>query len=237
MNLSSNGVPDDVFTNLMDDCVRDIFKSFTAWDERDAGDMLFSYIYNTEGVLSHRVRELDAARARAAGYDNRHNISNYVAQIDDVHLIGDEVPDAEDLRYWFSGLSSSLSESSLQMLAAGFNPKDNETLRDKIKNLLTSRINNAIEKKYSILVPLSACGFVVPGMFIGSLRSWHLLITQPFQTILELSKAVKSFCSHQIPVFVTGEFFLDQSWYIFCRISLYPEYSPRRHRSLAILVR
>jgi hypothetical protein len=170
MNLSSNGVPDNAFTNLMDDCVCDIFNSFTTWDKHDSGDALFSYIYNTEGILSHRVRELDAGRARAAGYDNRHSDPNPVDQINDVHIVGDEAPDVGALHYRFSGLSSSLSESTLQMLAAGFNPKENETLRDKIRNLLTSRINNAIEKKYSITVPLSACGFVVPGVFVGWLR-------------------------------------------------------------------
>lgn len=164
INLNSNGVDADYFISLAEKEVDELLEIFTEFDEDDDESMfrLWSEIARRQGITSLR-------KTRQMGFRERQK--------------KDEDEDEEDDSYPVdpcSGCPSSLGESAMELLDAGFRPSKSVYLREKIKTIAKVSLDQ-IKENYKFEVPQSAGGYVVAGVFksIDSERSF-LIYLRPF---------------------------------------------------------
>ena len=168
VNLAENGVPHSVFVNLMKAGVTEIITGLTTWDGPDAMYNLWSNVERIGAVcFARRAREA-AGEARARGLGDRD-----AGEADD-----DDDDDADGLKHiakaidqrspaWWSdqtsGCPSSLEETVMVLLDSGFTPQDCPILREKLKQVVTTRIKTCTQN-YRYTIEHSASAFVIPGL-------------------------------------------------------------------------
>ena len=127
-------------------------------DRQFATLKVFDYVARVENVYQARIRREAGGLSRALGYGIDSDGSDGVFDADDG--IGEQsMPWAPDL---VSGLPSSLAETIMAFLAAGFHPHENNVLFAKLKAVVKMAIERAVVR-YKICLPLSVEGFAIPG--------------------------------------------------------------------------
>ena len=174
INLAENRVPPSVFVDLLKFQVREVVEGLTTWEGPDAMYKLWTNVERAGAVLfSRRAREV-AGEGRIRGFGDHTTESDDGGDDDDDD---DEVVFDKDLgerstAWWadqISGCPSTLEETVMVLLDSGFTPQDSPVLRDKLKNVVISKINSATSNyRYNVLQ--SATAFVIPGM------SCHILV-------------------------------------------------------------
>ncbi|KAG6899618.1 hypothetical protein C0993_008698, partial [Termitomyces sp. T159_Od127] len=160
INLSDNGVPSRIFVNLLKANLEDIVAVLTTWDGPDAMYNLWTAVERVGAVLhSRRAREA-VGEARARGLNSYSNEDDDEDEDGMKYDIGQERSKA----WWadqISGCPSSLEETVLVLLDAGFRPQDSPIVREKLKQVVKGAVNNRT-CKYRYELTQSAIAFVVP---------------------------------------------------------------------------
>lgn len=169
-----------------------IFQAQLEAELKDVSDMdrqyatlkLFDYVARAENVYQARIRREAAGLSRALGFGDDCDGSDGIFDADDG--IGEQsTPWAPDL---VSGLPSSLAETVMAFLAAGFHPHDNAVLFLKLKAVVKMAIEKAV-LRYKVCLRLSVEGFAVPGScqlsLIALMNGSLISATDPFGVLDE----------------------------------------------------
>lgn len=174
INLSDNGVPSHIFVDLLKANLEEIVAVLTTWDGPDAMYNLWTAVERVGAVLhSRRAREA-VGEARARGFNS---YSNEDDDEDDEDVMKYDIGQGRSKAWWadqISGCPSSLEETVLVLLDAGFRPQDSPIVREKLKQVVKGVVNNRT-CKYRYELAQSAIAFVVPGMV-----SLHEVSYDPF---------------------------------------------------------
>ncbi|KAJ7275086.1 RNA dependent RNA polymerase-domain-containing protein [Mycena rebaudengoi] len=175
VNLEDNGVPAKVFVAMQNAYIEQGIEGMIAWAKEEDGDKpeamfrLWSAVEKSEGVyMARRVREV-AGEARFRGYGERYG---EVEEEDDDDEPGvfDKAVQARSTAWWpdyISGCPSTLAETVMALLDAGFTPQALPVLRDKLKQIVRYKIKYR-SQHFKYEVAHSGSAFVVPD-FMGVL--------------------------------------------------------------------
>ena len=139
VNLSQNGVSYDVFERLMNDGLQDIAMSLTQWSGQFAMQNLWASIAGVNGsVIRARMGREAAGSSRMMGFSYRDK-DDEVPEDEDVM----ELTQASSKAWWadeISGCPSTLEETVMVLLDAGFEPQACPILAMKLKEVF-KRVN------------------------------------------------------------------------------------------------
>ena len=162
MCLADNGVPKKVFLDLLENSLKELVEPLLDWDSPDAMMNLWCNVCRLGGVMAARRAREDVGRARVNGYSER---DTEEIELEDEDGFTIDETENQSVAWWsdeISGCPSSLEETIMYMLDAGFTPRDSPVLRDKLHKFIKGRVNSYV-KTYRIDVPMSATAFLVPG--------------------------------------------------------------------------
>ncbi|CAK5272930.1 unnamed protein product [Mycena citricolor] len=177
INLEHNGVPASVFLGLQERYLAAGVDDLVFWARTDYdGDnldmfKLWSAVERSEGVhFARRVREdkgVARFRGLTSGYRDEMEEQHEEDEDEDGDLTGDRfdrVFHERSTAWWpdyISGCPSSLAETVMALLDAGFTPQSLPVLRDKLKQIALKKIKyRSHHFRYDVLQ--SASAFVVP---------------------------------------------------------------------------
>ncbi|KAG8944657.1 hypothetical protein FRC04_001621 [Tulasnella sp. 424] len=157
--LSHNGVSTSVFLDLQKNCFEEDFSALVDWPEDKPLVKLAHAITQIQNVVGERRTRLVRGMARARGLSAK--------SWDEVEE-GQELlePEAEprSAAWWpddVSGCPSTLAETCLVNLQAGFRPESLPYLKRKLKHLLDDSLARYVDK-FKITIPHALTGTLVP---------------------------------------------------------------------------
>ncbi|KAL4244292.1 RNA-dependent RNA polymerase [Abortiporus biennis] len=160
INLAENGVPSSAITELMQETLKEKVAGLTTWS--DGTPKLWCNVAKEGSVVSARLARFNAGKARAMGliYDDWQK-----KEVEDEDGL-DQLEDAKEssTAWWddpVSGSPSSLEETVLHLLDAGFHPDQSGILRVKLREVVKKAINT-YRSNFHIEVPQSCIAFIVP---------------------------------------------------------------------------
>lgn len=174
INLAENGVPHNVFVELLQTTIREMVKGLTTWDGPDAMFSLWMNVERAGGVLMARRAREAVGEARVRGFSNR-SPEEADLEEDDAEEEGFEpgaVP--RSVPWWpdqLSGCPSALEETVMMLLDSGFHVNSCPILREKLKHVVTKKIENRTGN-IRLELEQSCIAFAVPGM-----ASWLYFIS------------------------------------------------------------
>ncbi|KAJ7129577.1 RNA dependent RNA polymerase-domain-containing protein [Mycena epipterygia] len=160
INLAENGVPTQAFVKLVEDALVNLVTPLMAWEGPSAMESLWFAVCRAGGVMSSRAARQETVLARVKGYSERET----------VELEDDDEEEAKtqptSTAWWVdqvSGCPSSLEETVMYLLDAGFTPQSCSVLRSKLEKIVTGCVDRYIDS-YRIDLPMgmSATAFIVP---------------------------------------------------------------------------
>ena len=169
INLAENGVPHQVFVELMKSSVANIIMGLTTWDGPDAMYNLWLNVEQAGAVcFARRAREA-AGESRVRGFGERQIDEDEDDEDEDEERMDfNKALDQHSSAWWadyISGCPSSLEETVMVLLDSGFTPQQCPILREKLKQVVTSKVKTRTQN-YRYDVELSAGAFVIPGLSI-----------------------------------------------------------------------
>ncbi|KAF7300712.1 Dimethylaniline monooxygenase [Mycena chlorophos] len=181
INLEHNGVPLDVFKRLQEAHLMFTIEDMMAWSGAPNGDsfenmqVLYRAVERSEGVYrSRRLREV-------AGEERIHGFELYNDGDDREEESFEGLAQEKSVAWWpdeTSGQPSSLAETVMALLDSGFKPQALPVLRDKLKQLVSTKVK-AHAQNFNFAIPQSSIAFVVPD---------HLKILEPDEIHFKSSK-------------------------------------------------
>ena len=172
VNLAENGVPSDVFSGLLQLGVDHVLDGLFSWPDdplplgatsHEPMRKLYKNVNRAGAVTGAKFARLNISHARAKGYiwDHKEEEGDEDAEppLDDLPRSTAWWPD------YTSGQPSSLEETVLVLIEAGFHPLTEWILREKLKQVINTALNRFSISKPKIPVAESCCAFVVPGEF------------------------------------------------------------------------
>lgn len=158
-NLDHNGVPKDVFIELIKGGLEREMTPLMQWEGPHAMELLWRAVDKSTGSTSYRLQQFLSGQQRALGMSRRREIGEDSDESD-----GSVPSSLESLssRCYASGKPLQLNETVLDMLRAGFSPMQEEYLNGKMKDLVEATASNYVKKGY-IPIPDSAEAFIIPG--------------------------------------------------------------------------
>jgi RNA-dependent RNA polymerase len=172
INLAENGVPAQIFVDLFKTGIRKIVTDLTTWDGPDAMCKLWLAIERAEGVFTARKAREAVGEARFRGYKTR---SQDELEDDEDDIDEEEGFDSaqRSTAWWtdqISGCPSSLAETVIELLDSGFVPQKCPVLREKLKQVIITKIESRSASGKDIRLDLDYCAiaFVVPGQIVVS---------------------------------------------------------------------
>jgi RNA-dependent RNA polymerase len=160
INLSENGVPSGLFSDLLCQSLQDTVSSLLDWDGKDAMFRLWGAVAREGNVIASRIARESAWTARASGIHWQLG-----DQEDDSY--DDESSSLHSVAWWgdeISGCPSSLEETVMAFLDSGFHPSSNAILSEKLCIVTKKAVKTCISKS-RIKVPMSCRALIVPGIF------------------------------------------------------------------------
>ncbi len=165
INFAENGVNPQVFCRLMELAINARVSALLDWEGEDGCKKLWNKVAEEGGVFSARVSRLFPGIARVLG-QIRDDKSEEWEDEDGL----DQIDVAEHSVAWWadpiSGSPSSLEETVMRLLDAGFSPSILQVLRDKLREVAFKAIRTCVQK-FHIQVPESCTAFVIPGDFLS----------------------------------------------------------------------
>jgi hypothetical protein len=165
INLDSNGVKITDFVDMMKIGIKELADKLMTWDGPDAMQRLFHNVSVQGGLVNaRRGREAKAEmRVRGMGDPNEEEKE----EADYLEALLKQLCVREQSSAWWkdeiSGCPSSLEETVVDLLSAGFTPKDSPVCAKKLSEVFKTGLNRFTEK-YKMVIPGSAMAFIVPGM-------------------------------------------------------------------------
>ncbi|KDQ11268.1 hypothetical protein BOTBODRAFT_177510 [Botryobasidium botryosum FD-172 SS1] len=176
INLSHNGVPISIFIDLMTNALKEEVALLTSWHGPNAMLQLWNAVSRAGRIIAGRIRREAVGTARAKGYGEERESKDYGDE--------DDIDDGDESVAWFpdeiSGLPSTLDESVLILLSAGFRPDECPVLFGKLKSVIDAHLKTIV-RRCRLPVNHSLDAFVVPDPS-GTL--------QPREISIRLSKPV-----------------------------------------------
>ena len=155
----------DVLPELMEKALMDMVENFTTWEGPDAMYKLWATVEKAGGVnLMRKGRDM-VGQQRFMGLGNRDYEDEDDSKDEAIKDKDDGEFDSKSVAWWpdqISGCPSSLEETVMYFLDAGFTPQRCPVLREKLKKILETKISNKIDKM-KIVINYSATAFVIPG--------------------------------------------------------------------------
>ncbi|KAJ7146501.1 RNA dependent RNA polymerase-domain-containing protein [Mycena epipterygia] len=165
--LANNGVPVEVFCSLQEEGLKALIKPLMDWNRLHATAYLWDAINNIGNVTRCRLQRLAAGASRALGFEKR--------AFDDADN-GQESDIDPDLRVLpntgknvFSGEPLSVHESAMDLLQAGFHPRESPRLSFKIHYIIKSTMELFLTK-YRIPLVNSLEAYMIPADPSGQLK-------------------------------------------------------------------
>lgn len=172
INLAENSVPSNVFSGLLQLGVDNILDGLFSWPEDtlpldttsyESMRKLYRNVNRAGAVTGSRLARINISHARAKGYiwDHRQEEGD-----EDGEPLVDDLP--RSTAWWpdyTSGQPSSLEETVLVLIEAGFHPSTEWILQEKLRQVINTALNRFSISKPKIPVAESCAGFVVPGEF------------------------------------------------------------------------
>ncbi|KAK7060569.1 hypothetical protein VNI00_001335 [Paramarasmius palmivorus] len=159
INMAENGVPGKEFKKLLDAGFDRLYSSLTTWEGEDAMYDLWVTTMRVGGVRAARAARAHAGLARVKGYSERD-----AQDVEDEDGLLDENDEESSVAWWCDEISqqpSSLEETVMRLLDAGFTPDSCPILLEKLSKIIeTSILNHGT--KYRIEVPMSCMTFIQP---------------------------------------------------------------------------
>ncbi|KAJ7760095.1 RNA dependent RNA polymerase-domain-containing protein [Mycena maculata] len=160
--LSSNGIPDDVFVELLQKGLEEIVKPLLAWDGQRAMVALWRSINNSGNVSGSRTQRIAGSRSRVLGFRDRDRdevVDEEEAADIDIDTLAASSRSGRDI----GGGPLGLHEKALELIQAGFHPRTSVYLNDKMRYIIKTEIQ-AVVDKYKISLPESTASdaFVIP---------------------------------------------------------------------------
>ncbi|CDO77267.1 hypothetical protein BN946_scf184753.g17 [Trametes cinnabarina] len=208
MNLSHNGVPKDVFAQLMKETLEEQVRELTQWSRPQDMQLLWATINRHGHVTASRIQQYALGASRALGITGRIREEEFPTDEPTDPLkelldaIGDEELDEEEaatllseiehagalpsrLRNEFTGEPLTIHGLVMDLLQAGFHPLKLPLLYDKIKTIIMKVIEDII-KEFHVSIPMSAEAFIVPDPY-GVLKEGeiHFKSTKDLKSPLE----------------------------------------------------
>ncbi|KAG1749874.1 RNA dependent RNA polymerase-domain-containing protein [Suillus paluster] len=160
VNFAENGVPHQVFIDLMKEGLDTIVDSLLDWDGPDAMYRLWDSVARAGAVVASRLAREAGGEARSKGF---------AVKGDDIEDNDEDDLDAaidipRSIAWWgdeVSGCPSSLEETVMVMLDSGFTPRDCPILAEKLRHVLKTMVDNYV-RRYKIEVPMSCVAWIVP---------------------------------------------------------------------------
>lgn len=158
INLSHNGVPDEVFISLMEQGLREEFRALTDWKKPNAMVDLWNAVERVGHVSGARTQRLARGASRVLGLQGR----DWGHEDEPVDPEIDNEPAVYSGRNDYSGNPLSLHETTVELLQSGFHPSESKLVWENLKHIITLAIDASV-KKFHIPVPESLEALVVPG--------------------------------------------------------------------------
>lgn len=161
VNLSHNGISNQLFISLMIHGLTESIRGLTEWNAPNAMIRLWDAINKSGHVTGVRYQRQAGGSSRALGFQGR----SYGQQDEEATDESDEEeagPYTDSGRHKYSGLPVSLYESAMELVQAGFHPLQSPYLREKLSRIVTYAIDDSLEK-FWIPVEQSLEGFIIPG--------------------------------------------------------------------------
>ncbi|KAJ7047282.1 RNA dependent RNA polymerase-domain-containing protein [Mycena alexandri] len=160
INLAENGVSSKAFIKLIEEALVNMVTPLVTWEGPNAMEKLWYMVGRSGGVMSARLARRETVLARVKGYSER----------DSGEIENDDEEQASDqpvsTAWWvdqISGCPSSLEETVMSLLDAGFHPQTCSVLRAKLEKIVTGCVNRCIESyRIDLPVGMSAMAFLVP---------------------------------------------------------------------------
>ncbi|THV08462.1 hypothetical protein K435DRAFT_641686, partial [Dendrothele bispora CBS 962.96] len=161
--LADNGVPNEVFANLMEEKVKDVVAAFTSWEGPNAMLDLYSTVDRAGGVTSARKARLEPGMARLRGYKSNDNEAQEEGEEEDQNGL-DQLDTAESSVAWWadeiSGQPSSLEETVMYVCASGFTPQTCFHMKEKLKHIFNKEIEKL--RTFRVDVRMACTAFILP---------------------------------------------------------------------------
>lgn len=181
VNLSHNGVPDEIFVKLMKDGIKEDFNKLTTWDSENAMKVVLHAVGKVGNVNGIRVQREAAGMGRALGYGHDKDVEDSFEPSGSDENVVPPPPG----RARVSLEPNTLGEKVYEMIAAGFEPLQSQTLNADLKQLVKNVLQGYV-KSYHIPNPQSCDAFIVPGtsaeLFSLRISTWS---TDPFDILEE----------------------------------------------------
>ncbi|KAJ6598976.1 RNA dependent RNA polymerase-domain-containing protein [Mycena vulgaris] len=162
INLAENGVPSKAFTKLVEDAMVNLVTPLITWEGQDAMEMLWCAVARTGGVMSSRLARKELVLARVKGYSDRDTTGDLEHDGEEEETNGQ----ATSTAWWVdevSGCPSSLEETAMYLLDAGFTPENCSVLRSKLAIIVKGCVDRYIESyRIDLPVGMSAMAFLIP---------------------------------------------------------------------------
>ncbi|KAJ6539428.1 RNA dependent RNA polymerase-domain-containing protein [Mycena capillaripes] len=143
INLAENGVPFKAFIMLIEDALVNLVTPLVTWEGQNAMLKLWCAVGRVGGVMPSRLARQETVLAREEAEDQPISTAWWVDQI--------------------SGCPSSLEETVMYLLDAGFHPETCSVLRSKLEKIVNSCVDRSIESyRIDLPVGMSAMAFLVP---------------------------------------------------------------------------
>ncbi|KAJ3570203.1 hypothetical protein NP233_g4567 [Leucocoprinus birnbaumii] len=164
INLSENGVNTKVLKEMIQKTFDAQIQPLLQWDLEDLSILRELWVnFERAGsvVKSRRARE-EVALARVSGH-TEHDTTEEVPEDDEEAQVFDDAA-YSSVEWWpddVSGCPSSLEETIIAFLDAGFRPADCAILREKIVGVVKKTITRTVHNCY-VDIPLSASAWIIP---------------------------------------------------------------------------
>lgn len=158
VNLADNGVPFEAFLGVIRENLDEVVDKLLVWDGPAAMFELWYHVAKAGGVVAARKAREAAGEARMRGLSEKDDEEE---DEDDLESFGDSPQSAAWWADELSGCPSSICETILVMLDAGFTPQGCPFLADKIKNFARSSVK-AYLKHPRLEVSMSCTAWMVP---------------------------------------------------------------------------
>ena len=176
LNLHHNGVPKDIFVNLMKTGLEAEVEALTRWEGVSAMSLLWHAVNKSSGVSTQRLRRSAAGIQRALGLTRRPDEnsddedeppapSRSSRAVSEWNAADENSETPEEQRHGTGGIDGppeTLAESILERIQAGFSPLKDFYLYEDLRKLVKLVLESYIEG-YHIVIPDSADAFIVPG--------------------------------------------------------------------------
>jgi RNA-dependent RNA polymerase len=170
INLAENGVPFHVFSGFLKLGVDAVLEGLFSWPEdplplgaasHESMRTLHRNVNRAGAVTGAKLARLNISCARAKGYiwDHKQEDGD-----EDAEPLVDDLP--RSTAWWpdyTSGQPSSLEETVLVLIEAGFHPLTEWVLQEKLRQVINTALNRFSISKPKMPVAESCSAFVVPG--------------------------------------------------------------------------